>query len=122
MVPDPAVLRVLLIATLMQCGAALPVLSADLKPQDASTPTQASNDTQDLEVTAQIHRELQADSSLSVLAKSVRVSTNSDAVVLRGVVRSGELDQIEAVAQKYSGSRQVINQLTVDDLISAANP
>jgi osmotically-inducible protein OsmY len=122
MVPNPVVLRVILIATLMQCGAALPAVSADLKPQDASTPTQASSDTQDLEVTAQIRHELQADSSFSVLAKNVRVSTNSDAVVLRGVVRSGELDQIEALAQKYSGSRQVINQLTVDDLISAANP
>jgi osmotically-inducible protein OsmY len=126
------VFRASVLALLLQCGAAFTASiadpadtgysPADLQPQDANTPMHASRDNQDLEVTAQITRELQADSSLSVLAKNVRVSTNGDAVILRGAVRSNEIEQIEALAQKYSGTRQVVNQLTVDDLISAANP
>ena len=112
-------------------GIALPLAAAeareigfspsDLAPQDDNTPLRASRDRQDLEVSAQIRSALEGDDSLSVLAKNVHISTNGDAVILRGVVKSNEVDAVEAVAQQYCGTRQVVNELSVDDLIASAN-
>ncbi len=124
--------RIALLGLALPCGLALPLGAAesrdsgftpsDLEPQDANTPLRASQDSQDLQVTAQIRSALAADSSLSVFAKNVGVSTNSDAVILRGAVRSNEVDAVEALAQKYCGARQIVNELSVDDLIAATSP
>ena len=89
--------------------------AANLQPADSSTPTAAASDSDDRRVTEQIRQALLADQSISVLAQHVQIATNQDAVILRGAVRSDELDKIEALAGQYAGSRQIDNQLTVAD-------
>jgi osmotically-inducible protein OsmY len=43
----------------------------------------------------------------------VQVATNSDAVVLRGVVKPEEKDRVDSLAQRFAGARQILDQLTV---------
>jgi hypothetical protein len=88
----------------------------NLLPADASTPTAASSDIEDVRVTAQIRSALTGDKSLSALAQSVNVTTNQQAVVLRGLVNPDEKDRVEALASQYAGTRQVVDQLLVKDL------
>jgi osmotically-inducible protein OsmY len=91
--------------------AAPPVL-----PGDASTPTAAAHDVDDAKVTSQIKIALAADSSLSAQAHEVSVSTNPQAVTLRGSVMPGEKERIESVAGQFAGTRQVVDQLLVRDM------
>ena len=117
------VFKLVVAATLLHAAIALPAAAAEpvgtdnsaanLQPADSSTPTAAASDSDDRRVTAQIRQALLADKSISVLAQHVQIATNQVAVVLRGAVRSNELDRIEALAGKYAGSRQIDNQLTV---------
>jgi len=104
-------------AIVLPAAAAEPVgtdnSAANLQPADSSTSTAAASDSDDRRVTAQIREALLADKSISVLAQHVQIATNQDAVILRGAVRSNELDRIEALAGQYAGSRQIDNQLTV---------
>jgi osmotically-inducible protein OsmY len=108
----------------MPAGAAEPSIpdnspsdsAPNLLPADASTPTAASSDIEDVRVTAQIRSALSGDKSLSALARSVNITTNQQAVVLRGQVKSDEKDRVEAVASQYAGTRQVVDQLLVKDL------
>ncbi|HEY4972726.1 MAG TPA: BON domain-containing protein [Steroidobacteraceae bacterium] len=85
-------------------------------PGDGNTPTGAASDIEDARVTAAIHGALAADKSLSELAHHVSISTNAQAVVLRGSVQPGEKDRVEAVASQLAGTRQVVDQLLVKDL------
>ncbi len=87
-----------------------------LQPEDANTPTAPADDTDDLQVTAQISSALNGDDSLSARARSVTIATNPDAVVLRGSVSSAERDRIESLAEQFAGTRQVVNQLLVRDM------
>jgi osmotically-inducible protein OsmY len=84
-----------------------------VQPSDASVRVVASSNSDDLQVTAQIRQALAADPSLSDLAHSVQVATNSDAVILRGVVESTEKDRVNALAQQFAGARQIMDELTV---------
>jgi hyperosmotically inducible periplasmic protein len=115
-------LRLVAAAVLLQGAIALPAAAAepstnnsagDLKPADASTPTTAANDSDDRRVTEQIRQALLADKSFSVLAQRVQIATNQSAVILRGAVRSAEVNKIEALAAQFAGTRQIDNQLTV---------
>jgi hyperosmotically inducible protein len=123
-------LSLLTAAVVLYGPIALPVSAADapgdaagnLKPADSSTPTGPASDIDDRRVTAQILQALLADKSLSVLAQRVQVVTNQDAVILRGAVRAGELDKIEALAAQFAGSRQIDNQLTVADQQAVSSP
>jgi hyperosmotically inducible protein len=85
-------------------------------PGDANTPTAPANDVDDARVTAQIRVALAADKSLSESAHNVSISTNPQAVILRGSVNPGEKDRVEAVASQLAGTRQVLDQLLVKDL------
>jgi hypothetical protein len=108
----------------MPAGAAEPSIpdtspsdsAPNLVPADASTPTAAASDIEDVRVTAQIRSALTGDKSLSALAHSVTITTNQQAVVLRGQVNPGEKDRVEALASQYAGTRQVVDQLLVKDL------
>jgi osmotically-inducible protein OsmY len=111
-----AVAALLLLLQSGSLAAAEPAGVGDLHPQDATTSTSPANDSDDLGVTAQIRRALQSDESLSVGGKNIQILTNPDAVILRGAVRAQEPDRIEGEVQQYAGTRQVVNQLTVDDL------
>jgi hypothetical protein len=88
----------------------------NLLPADASTPTTAASDIDDVRVTAQIRSALTGDKSLSALARSVTIATNQQAVILRGLVKPDEKDRVEALASQYAGTRQVLDQLLVKDL------
>jgi hypothetical protein len=91
--------------------AAPPVL-----PGDASTPTAAAHDVDDAKVTAQIKIALAGDKSLSPQAHEVSISTNPQAVTLRGSVNPGEKERIESIAGQFAGTRQVVDQLLVRDM------
>jgi hypothetical protein len=90
-----------------------PAGSPHLQPQDTSVSTAPSNDSANVAVTAQIHSALSADDTLSADAKRISVVTNSDVVILRGMVQTQEPDRIETEVRQYAGSRQILNQLTV---------
>ncbi len=113
-------------ATLLAAGIALsidsrlsaaepPAGSPHLQPQDASVSTAPSNDSTNIAVTAQIRSALSADDTLSADAKRISIVTNTDAVILRGMVQTQEPDRIETEVRQYAGSRQIVNQLTVID-------
>lgn len=87
-----------------------------MKPADATTPTTAAKDVDDLKVTAQIKVALAGDHSLSPQAHEISVATNQQAVTLRGSVTSADKDRINTVAAQYAGARQVIDELLVRDL------
>jgi osmotically-inducible protein OsmY len=97
------------------CAAAPPAGSPDLQPQDANVSTARSNQSDDVAVTAQIRSALLKDQTLSAEAKRIQIVTNSDAVILRGMVQTQEPDRIETEVRQYVGSRQILNQLTVID-------
>jgi osmotically-inducible protein OsmY len=90
-----------------------PDATTDPQPEDASTPTGAARDSDDMRVTAQIRLALMQDSTFSNLARRIRIDTNQQAVILRGTVMPEEMDRLEQLAQRYAGSRQIDNQLTV---------
>jgi osmotically-inducible protein OsmY len=89
--------------------------SADVQPQDSSTPTTAAHDVDDLRVTEQIRQALLADTTLSSLARRVGIATNPEAVILRGSVQPAEKERIDALAQQFAGARQIDDQLMVMD-------
>jgi osmotically-inducible protein OsmY len=109
-------------ALLLCCGLAVgaepagsPAGTGDLHPQDAGVPTGRSSVSDDLAVTTQIRGALAADTSLSTAARQIQVVTNAEAVILRGAVRTQEPDKIETEVRQYAGTRQIVNQLTVDE-------
>jgi osmotically-inducible protein OsmY len=108
---------VIIITCVLLGTAAVAAVSAEpdssLQPGDASVRTVASKNRDDLEVTAQIRQALATAPSLSDLARGVQVATNSDAVILRGVVEPEEQDRVDSLAQQFAGARQIIDQLTV---------
>src|ERR1700733_2822179 len=115
-------LRFVVAAVLLQGAIALPAAAADpgtnnsagdLKPADASTPTTAANDSDDRRVTEQIRQAVLPVKSFSELAQRVQIATNQSAVILRGAVRSAEVNKIETLAAQFAGTRQIDNQLTV---------
>jgi hyperosmotically inducible protein len=124
------VLRVVAAAALLPGAMAMPALSAapsiadnsasdtapNVLPGDGNTPTSPASDIEDARVTAQIRGALAADKSLSEAAHNVSISTNPQAVILRGSVNPGEKDRVEAVASQLAGTRQVLDQLLVKDL------
>jgi osmotically-inducible protein OsmY len=110
-----------MIAFLLLGASALPLLAAEpaagtpasVQPSDATVRVGASNNSDDLRVTAQIRQALTGDPSLSDLAHSVQVATNADVVILRGVVEPAEKDRVDTLAQQFAGARQIIDELTV---------
>lgn len=85
-------------------------------PADANTPTAPADDLDDARVSAQIHAAVAGDKSLSVLARNITISSNPQAVVLRGSVASQDKERIESLAERFAGSRQVIDRLLIADL------
>src|ERR1700722_19153540 len=112
---------VIMIAFLLLGATPLPLFAAEpaagtpdsVQPSDATVRVGASNNSDDLRVTAQIRQALAADPSLSDLAHGVQVATNSDAVILRGIVEPAEKDRVDTLAQQFAGARQIIDELTV---------
>jgi osmotically-inducible protein OsmY len=87
------------------------------RDQNANTPTpiDQSNDSKDIEISAQIRRAIMDDASMSTNAKNIKIITaKGGAVTLRGVVDSqAEKDAVEAKAKGVAGVQSVDNQLEV---------
>lgn len=79
------------------------------------TPLDQSNDSRDIEITAEIRRAVVDDAAMSTNAKNIKIITAKGGVVtLRGVVDSeAEKDSIEAKAKAVAGVQSVDNQLEV---------
>jgi len=78
--------------------------------------SQQSNSTQpsDWEITANVKKDLLADSSLSASARMASVTTNNGVVTLTGTVASKEeSDQVVKIVKNVSGVSGVDNQLTI---------
>ena len=79
------------------------------------TPIDQSNESRDIDITAEIRRAVVDDSAMSTNAKNVKIVTQDGVVTLRGVVDSqAEKDAIEAKAKAVAGVTSVDNQLEVN--------
>jgi osmotically-inducible protein OsmY len=73
-----------------------------------------SNESRDVEITAEIRRAIVDDSAMSTNARNIKIITDKGAVTLRGVVDSqAEKTAIEEKAKAVSGVVSVDNQLEV---------
>jgi hyperosmotically inducible protein len=73
-----------------------------------------SNDSADVKMTAAIRRAVVKDSSLSMMAKNVKIITADGVVTLRGPVKSdAEKTKIGELAKSSAGSAKIDNQLEV---------
>lgn len=91
--------------------------SNNKRDQKATSPTpiDQSNDSKEIEISAQIRRAIMDDASLSTNAKNIKIITaKGGAVTLRGVVDSqAEKDAIESKAKGVAGVQSVDNQLEI---------
>ncbi len=84
------------------------------------TPLDQGNSKADINITAQIRKEITAAKDMSVNAKNVKIITNQGRVTLRGPVNSAEEKRfIGDIAGRIARSDNVDNQLEVKRTISA---
>jgi hyperosmotically inducible periplasmic protein len=83
------------------------------------TPFDQSNSKADVELTAQIRKEIMAANNLSVNARNVKVITVNGRVTLRGVVNSEEEKRVLGDIVSRAGSADVDNQLEVKSTAGA---
>lgn len=77
---------------------------------------QAVNDGTDLELTQQIRQAVVGDESLSMNAKNAKIIVQDQVVTLRGPVATAEESAaIERIAQRFAGTRRVVNELEFTD-------
>jgi osmotically-inducible protein OsmY len=82
----------------------------------AITADQQSNSKSDVELTRQIRRSLEKDSSLSSMAHNVKIISDDGNVVLRGPVKTTrEKRVIGAKAEWIAGADKVDNELEVKE-------
>ena len=102
-------------------AAAIPQQAADNTgvnkgDQNSSAPTadQAKNDAADRMLMKHIRRDIVKDKSLSTYGHNVKIIAEHGKVTLRGPVHSDdEKKAIEEHANKYAGSTNVVDELTV---------
>ncbi len=81
---------------------------------ETKTSGDQSNNPEDIKTTAAIRRAVVNDSSLSMLAKNVKIITANGVVTLRGPVNNdGEKATIERLAKSNAGNATIENQLEV---------
>lgn len=79
-----------------------------------ATPTDQSNSSDAIQVTASIRKAVVSDKSLSTSAHNVKIVTSGNTVTLRGPVAStAEKDRIAALARQYAPGKDILDQLTV---------
>jgi len=91
--------------------------SAMSAPADAPAPMTAdhSSGRSDRKLTREIHRSIERDHQLSMLARHVKIITADGSVTLTGPVKTeAEKDTIASKAEKYAGAGKVDNQLEVE--------
>ena len=86
-------------------------------PPEAAAPMAAdqSSSRSDRKLTREIHRSVERDHQLSMLARHVKITTADGSVTLTGPVKTeAEKDAIASKAEKYAGAGKVDNQLQVE--------
>ncbi len=82
--------------------------------KEAPTPQVQSNKKEDIDLTANLRKELVDDKSLSSDAKNVKIITINGVVTLRGVVKNdAEKARISSFAEKLAGKDNVLNELKI---------
>jgi hyperosmotically inducible protein len=82
--------------------------------KDAVTAEKQSNKKSQVKSLAWIRRHVVHDRELSTNAKNVKILFADGVVTLQGPVDSdGEKIRVEAIARSYSGTKSVVNELTV---------
>ena len=85
------------------------------KSGNTTTPMDQSNEKADIDHLAEIRKGVNADDSLSVSAKNVKIMTHAGQVTLRGVVpTSAERQRIEAIARGAAATHSIDNQIEVE--------
>ncbi len=80
----------------------------------ALTPIDQNENQTDVNITADIRKQIVATDNLSVNAQNVKVITQDRKVTLRGPVASvAERDAIDAIAKRVAGAENVVNQLEI---------
>ena len=78
------------------------------------TSDQQSNSENDMQITAQIRREIMKQKNFSTYAQNVKIITTNGSVVLKGPVRSlFEQNSIMKFANSVVGASKVTNELTI---------
>ena len=78
------------------------------------TPLDQGNSQTDVDTTAQIRKEIMADSDMTTNAKNVKIITLNGDVTLRGPVNTAdEKSRIAAIADRIASANNVDNQLDV---------
>jgi hyperosmotically inducible protein len=81
---------------------------------ETKTSGDQSNSSGDIKTTAAIRRAVVKDSSLSTMAKNVKIITANGVVTLRGPVKTGEeITKIAKLAKSVSPTTKIVNQLEV---------
>ena len=81
---------------------------------DSVTPPDQNENKQDVEITAEVRKELMSNHDLSTTAQNVKIVTQNGVVTLRGPVESAsEKQTVHAVAQKAPGTQRVDDQLEI---------
>ena len=79
-----------------------------------ATPTDQSNSSDAIQVTASIRKAVVGDKSLSTSAHNVKIVTSGNTVTLRGPVASAaEKERIAALARQYAPGKDILDQLTI---------
>jgi len=82
---------------------------------DSVTPPNQDEDTEDVEITAEVRKELMSNHDLSTTAQNVKIVTQKGVVTLRGPVETAaEKRTIHAAAQKAPGAQRVDDQLEIE--------
>ena len=92
--------------------------NSGLNKRDRSSETQTSGDQSnskpDIQITAAIRRAVMHEDSLSMMAKNVKIITESGVVTLRGPVKNAaEKTKINELAMANAGQAKIDNQLEV---------
>lgn len=78
------------------------------------TPLDQANNQADIDITAQIRKQIMAQDDFSLNAQNVKIMTEAGHVTLRGpVTTAAERDSIDKIAKEVAGSDKVDNQLDV---------
>jgi osmotically-inducible protein OsmY len=90
------------------------MLTSAVSAKDAVTAEKQSNKKSQVKSLAWIRRHVVHDRALSMNAKNVKILFADGVVTLQGPVESdGEKTRVEAIARSYSGTKSVVNELTV---------
>ena len=107
----------MLAAAVLAVGTAavpFPAVAQAQKDPTQKTADDQKNNKSDVNLTAEIRKQILDDKSLSTSAHNVKIVSENGAVTMRGDVNSTEeKNQVLSIARKVAGARNVTDQITV---------